>query len=138
MGARRKDWEARLGAYLDKVRARPFRYGQHDCCLFAGNAVRAMTGRDPVKEFRGKYRSAATAQRALREIGGGDLAHVMTAKFGTPIAPALAQRGDLVMSDGSLGVCMGGFAYFVGEEGGAAGLIRVARAPWVAPLSWTV
>lgn len=130
------DWEARLAAYLDCVRYEPFAYGRHDCALHSANAVMAMTGEDFAAEFRGRYRSAAGSIRALRQYGAGDLASTITAKFGEPIPTAFAQRGDLVMTEGSVGVCMGGFGYFAGEEGGEPGLVVVARRAWEA--AWRV
>lgn len=55
----------------------------------------------------------------------------------TPLdAPAFAMRGDVVMAQGSLGICIGGSALFVGEEEGAPGLVRVVRGEWTR--AWAV
>lgn len=124
---RYNDWENRLAAYLDSVRHAEYRYGEHDCALHAANAVLAMTGEDFAADVRGHYRSVAGSVRALRKYGAGDLALTVTAKLGEPIAPALARRGDVVMNDGSTGICMGDFGYFVAID---AGLVRIARKDW--------
>lgn len=130
---RLSDWEARLSAYLAGMADVDLVYGKTDCCMFAAGAVIALTGEDPMPEFRGRYRSAAGASRALRTIGAGDLASTLSAKFESkPIG--FAQRGDLVMHDGAVGVCVGADALFVPLEG--SGLVRVPRRDWSA--AWAV
>lgn len=131
------DWEARLAAYLEPLRLRAFAWGQHDCCTFAAGAVTAMTGVDPMPEFRGRYSTALGSARALRRIGAGDLAATLDRKF--EAAPAsLAHRGDIVMSSGLLGINWGAFLFAVGREGDREGLIRIERARWVNPRAWRV
>lgn len=134
---RKPDWETRLAAYLEPLRTRPFEWGRHDCCTFASGAVEAMTDVDPMLEFRGKYRSAASATRALRTIGAGDLARTLDAKFRRVPAP-LAQRGDIVMHDGLLAICLGGVIVAVGREGERDGLVLFQRAEWIDPLAWRI
>lgn len=130
---RLSNWEARLAAYLEGRAGASLVWGKCDCCLFAAGAVEAMTGQDPMPEFRGKYRSQAGAFRALRTIGAGDLASTLSAKFeGRPIGHA--RRGDLVMHDGAVGVCIGADALFMPLEG--AGLVRIPRRDWSA--AWAV
>lgn len=124
-------WEAALSEYIDSKRDAPFEYGVNDCCMFAAGAVLAMTGEDPMSEFRGKYRSLAGAVRALKEIGQGDLEATIDAKF--PVVPVgVAQRGDLAYFDNSIGVIMGGWAWFVSDDG----LERVPRSMW--DKAWSV
>jgi len=134
---RKPDWETRLAAYLDPLRLRAFAWGQHDCCTFAAGAVEAMTGVDPMPEFRGHYSTLRGSVRALRSVGRGDLASTLDAKF-EAVAASLAQRGDIVMSSGLLGVCFGAFLIAVGREGDREGLIRIDRAAWTAPRAWRV
>jgi hypothetical protein len=131
------DWETRLAAYLEPLRLRAFDWGSHDCCTFAGGAVQAMTGIDPMAEFRGHYSTAIGSARALRKFGAGDLASTLDTKF-ERVSAALAHRGDVLMSGGLLGICMGGFLIAVGLEGDREGLIRFDRAGWTAPLAWHV
>jgi hypothetical protein len=134
---RKPDWEARLAAYLEPLRARPFAWGQHDCCTFSAGAVAAMTDVDPMPEFRGRYTTAIGSARALRRFGRGTLAATLDAKF-ERVEPAFAQRGDVVMSSGLLGICMGPFLVAVGREGDREGLVRIERARWVEPRAWRV
>lgn len=131
------DWEARLAAYLAPLRAMPFAWGAHDCCTFTAGAVEAVTGVDPMPEFRGRYRTRLGSLRALRRFGAGTLEATIDAKFARTHA-AIAQRGDLVMSNGVMGLCFGAFLIAVGSEGDREGLIRIDRARWVDPIAWAV
>lgn len=131
------NWEARLAAYLSPLRLRPFAWGSHDCCLFAAGAVEAMTGVDPMPEFRGRYSTAIGAARALKRYGAGTLDTTLNTKF-APVPAALAHRGDIIMSDGLLGICGGSFLYAVGSEGEREGLVSIDRARWDDPLAWRV
>lgn len=126
---RRGDWEAALAHYLAQCEGKPYAYGSHDCALFAAGAVMAMTGTDIAAEFRGKYRSQAGSVRALRTIGAGTLEATIDAKL-EPVAVGFAQRGDLVLHEGAVGVSAGRFAVFVGDMDEAPKLIRVPRAAW--------
>jgi hypothetical protein len=131
------DWEARLAAYLEPLRTLPFAWGRHDCCTFTAGAVKAMTGVDPMPEFRGRYTTARGSVRALRRIGAGTLASTLSGKFET-VDPSLAHRGDIIMSNGLLGICLGPFLVAVGSGGEREGLIRIDRGDWVAPRAWHV
>ena len=134
---RRVDWEVRLAAFFEQHRARVFAWGSWDCCHFAAGSVEAMTGVDPMPEFRGKYRTAAGAARALKRHGAGTLSGTLDRKF-TAVPAALARRGDIIMSDGLLGLCWGAFLIAVGSDGDREGLIRIAREAWIEPLAWRV
>lgn len=123
-------WEARLGTYLAERRTMPFAWGSNDCALFAAGAVEAMTGSDPAAAFRGAYRSMAGSVRALKQHGAGTLEATIDALF-PAIPTGFVRRGDLVWNGEAVGVCVGAVALFVGQEGDAAGLVRVPRAEWV-------
>lgn len=129
------DWEARLAAYLASVAGLPHAYGSHDCALHAANAVIALTDEDPAARFRGRYSTQIGSLRALRRYGEGTLEATFDAAF-PEIPCAFAQRGDIVLRDGSVGVCLGGDAAFVGEEGGLPGLVRFPRREWAK--AWAV
>ena len=121
------DWEDRLRTYLDRVEEEPFKWGSHDCALFAAACVNAQTGVDPAEAFRGKYDDAKGAAAALREYGAGTLFRTVQSWFGKPTSVHFAKRGDVVMRDPTTtGICVGQFSYFVGEE---QGLQRLAIIP---------
>ena len=89
---RLKNWPSRFAALVASVRARPFEWGKHDCCLWAASAVLAITGRDPGAQWRAGYRTGRAALLILGSIGGLEAAGAMS---GRPIAPALACEGDV-------------------------------------------
>lgn len=134
---RKPDWETRLAAYLDPLRLRPFDWGRHDCCTFTAGAVQAMTDVDPMPEFRGQYSTAIGSARALVRLGRGTLAATLDEKF-EAVPASLAQRGDIVMSNGLLGICWGGVLFAVGREGEREGLVRIDRRQWGEPRAWRV
>jgi hypothetical protein len=118
-------WEEALSNYIITKRHEPFEYGVNDCCLFAAGAVEAITGEDPMSEFRGKYDSLKTSLKAIQDIGAGTLEATMDGKF-PEVAIGHAQRGDLAFFNDSVGVVVGGFAYFVSDDG----LERINRSFW--------
>ena len=140
---RRDDWPGRLLALIAERRATPFAWGRHDCALFACDAVEAMTGVDPAKGLRGKYRSALGARRALKEHAGAGLtatARKIAKVHGCPEVPVLmAQRGDLAIVETeapggkrvlSLGVVMGEDVTVPGVNAMAAVPVSDARRAW--------
>lgn len=97
-----------LDAFLRDHMAKPFVWGSNDCCLFAANAIQAMTGEDIADDFRDKYDSQASAFALIKSVTGGDsvidaIAHCATkhrltewlSADGKPL-PLMARRGDLV------------------------------------------
>lgn len=124
-------WEEMLSQYIESKRFEPFEYGKNDCCIFISGAVQAMTGVDPMEEFRGQYDSLLTSAKVLKSIGAGDLESTLDGKF--PVVPVgKAQRGDLAFFDDSVGLIAGSFAWFVSDDG----LERVPRSLW--SKSWSV
>jgi len=86
----------------------PFAWGTNDCCLFAADAIAAMTGVDIAVDFRGEdgepaYTDEASALEMIRNVTGGesvaDAAWWCAEKFEMPEwpYPLQAQRGDLVV-----------------------------------------
>jgi hypothetical protein len=122
---RKTNWEEELSDYIASKRDEPFEYGVNDCCMFAAGAVEAMTGENPMEEFVGSYKTLAGSLRSLKNIGEGSLEATIDGKF-DEVEIGRAQRGDLAFFDGSVGVVLGGFAYFVTDEG----LERISRDYW--------
>ena len=126
---RKDNWPARLVAKIEAARDKPFSWGEHDCCTFASACVEAMTGENPMKIFKGRYRSEADAGSILRQKGAGNLLDTLTEILGKPVPVEKAERGDVVYSvfetGPSVGVCFGKNSYFVGEESGRDGLISL-------------
>lgn len=106
----------RLGDYIDAQRARPFVWGEHDCCTFVFGAVKLRTGIDLMAGWPA-YATRRGAAEALRAHGAGTLLETVRAHMGE-IPPARARDWDVVMaSNGALGICCGRLSAFLGEDG---------------------
>ena len=116
---RLRDWPERLDALLRAHACTPFTWGRHDCCTFAADAVRAVTGVDVMGSLRGQYSTAAGARRLTSELGGLNAA--VTRLLGTPIAPTGATVGDVLLlaqdARELLAVCNGTAAIAPGRTG---------------------
>lgn len=138
MTSRLPDWERRLSDFLARNADRPFAWGSWDCALAATAAAAAITGEDRAAVFRTiGYSTERGARQALRDHGAGTLIRTMNSLY--PRKPkAFAQRGDIVMAKGALGICVGPRALFVGEQHliealnlpVRTGLIPVDRSAW--------
>jgi hypothetical protein len=90
----------------------PHTYGENDCCTFAADGIKAMTGVDIAEDFRG-YTTEAGALKAIKKITGGstvdDVANYVAKKYElTELThPLMAQRGDLVLVEQADGPLMG-------------------------------
>lgn len=133
--SRLPDWEARLSRFITANRNRPFQWGEWDCALYATACAAELTGIDRAAEFRGTYQDRIGSARALRELGKGTLVATMDSLFERK-SPSRAGRGDLIGAQGAVGVCMGGYGLFVGEEGSRAGLVKIERRHWT--IAWGV
>ena len=101
------DWTA-WHRFVAERSAMPFAgYDQHDCCArFAAGAVEALTGADPLARFGSQWTTARGVRRVVRRHGGLDAA---VDEVLTPVAPALARRGDVGFApspDGGVGALM--------------------------------
>jgi hypothetical protein len=136
------DWETRLSDLILERLNQPFKWGVHDCALWAADARLAVTGVDAAAGYRGTYRTAKGALRRLRRVDGvGTPAEAADKHWGPRLRPALVKVGDPVAADLvrlgihetgglldlglSLGVCYGRNSLFVGVEGGRPGLLSV-------------
>jgi hypothetical protein len=120
--SRVSDWETRLSEYIASKRSVTFEWGVEDCCTFSAGAVEALTGVDPVPEYRGAY---STALQSARVLDGKTMEEVLDSKF-DEVPIGFAQRGDLVLMDDCVGVVAGDYAWFISE----VGLERVKRGLW--------
>lgn len=126
-----RDWQARLAAFVADRRTMPFSWGVNDCCIFAADAVCAMTGQDPAAALRG-YSTAIEAARLVDQHGG--LRQIATDALGAEVLPVMATIGDVVLvaNEGRelLAVCNLGTAIAPGEWGIVALGMNAALAAW--------
>lgn len=97
MTNKQRGWENRLIAYIGGCAKSPFRPGRLDCSLFAGGAVKAMTGEDYTKDFRGKYKKIETGQKLLKSKGFNDHIEYVASIFEEHPSPLFARRGDIAV-----------------------------------------
>ena len=116
------DWPARLENFIEIAKRREFKWGSSDCCLFAADAVREITGEDYAAEFRHLYDTEDAAYALLESYGYGSLRDVITAKLHWPLNIEHASRGDVVVATfrgrETAGICLGIYSAFLKETGG--------------------
>ena len=106
-----------------KYRNSKFAWGQLDCCLYAANVLKAITGIDYAKDLRNRYSTKFGATRVIKESGAKDVIDIVSNQLNSvPLRDVdNAKLGDLVAKkEGkgySIGVCDGTFGVFIGEEG---------------------
>lgn len=121
---RLRDWPERLADLFKTREHEPFKWGTHDCCIFAADAVLAVTGYDPAADLRDTYSSATEAAKVLERFGG--VAGVAIKRAGRVVSALAAQPGDIGLSryedDRPTLAVWGGNAWHVA---GATGLVVV-------------
>jgi hypothetical protein len=100
-----------MKAFIQTHKNKPFVWGENDCCLFAANAVLALTGNDLAAEFRGKYSTELGAARALKKHGYSSIEMLLNAKLGESIAPLSAKNGDVALVENHLGQLAAGIVF---------------------------
>jgi hypothetical protein len=128
---RHREWQSALAELVAQRMAAPFEWGVNDCCLFAADAVRAMTGRDPAADARG-YTTERQAARVLKQLGGLE-ALASTRAGGEEVPPAMARVGDVVlgkMDRECLGVCTGETWHAPSAAGLVAAPMSAALKAW--------
>jgi hypothetical protein len=131
------NWSHQLDRLCQQRLHMPFAWGPNDCAAFAADAVLAMRGHDSLHGLRLPRTSARAAGRAKGAIGGF---HAALRRAGLQeVAPALAQRGDLVLLHqpahgrrmrSLLAVCMGAWAVAPSTHGLASVPMNQAVAAW--------
>lgn len=117
---RLRGWRTNLAAVLTACPARPFEWGEHDCCLgLAVPAVKAVIGIDLGAPYRGQYATALGALLALKRQGFETLVDLADSQF-IRQATARARVGDLA-------------AIQAGETGWALGVVTGPRIAVLAP-----
>lgn len=114
---RQLNWHQHLAQTLQAAMTRPFSWGEHDCCLFAADCVQAVTGADVATDFRGTYRTAPGAKKAI--LARADSLTALIDGLFARVDARLVQRGDVVLFDGpqgeTLGVVWYGAVWAAGE-----------------------
>lgn len=119
-----------LIAFLGERLTLPFGWRRggavQDCCSFAFDGAEAQTGRDVWAEERRRYSSARGATRVIHRYGS--IRAIADARF-QPVAPALAQRGDIALVDSGRRSGEDSLAIVEGETLAAPGVDGLVRLP---------
>ena len=118
------NWRAALSKYISAVGAKPFKFGEHDCALFAAGAIEAMTGEDIAASFRG-YTSEIEGLMKVKRAGYDSHVDVFRLDLDPTEDP---QTGDIAVVEGFDGMTVGVVVDNVVIVAGRRKLERVAVA----------
>lgn len=132
---RLEDWPEKLNDFLSADHE--FSWPLCNCALFAADGVKAQTGKDFAKAYRGPKTKKGMISR-LAKICGGGVEEAATKELGEPLKGVLlAKRGDVVSFDygdgPSLGLCSGLHGVFISENEGIIKVpLKICRKAWSA------
>ena len=89
-----------------------FEWGAADCFAFVTGRAGIDTSHMPPRTYTGRIGAA----RYIKRLGFNSLADLMDSLM-TPKPVGFAQRGDVLLKDGCLGICKGTYGLFLAETG---------------------
>lgn len=131
---RQHDWMLRFDALVKGRHRSAYRWGEHDCCMWAADCVEAVTGHDPASAFRGAYTDEDGAAAVLAAHGG--IAGLASRLLGPSVDPRFACTGDvglMVPLDGggsALCVCAGEHWLAAGVRGLSVVPLEAVERAW--------
>ncbi len=114
--ARVPGWDRAVEELATAHIAIPPEWGVSDCLMCAADAMKAVTGIDPLAQFRGKYKTEAGAARKMRKNGCENVKDVFETYLQLePVNRLSARRGDvgvMLINDEYVAgfICGSGFA----------------------------
>lgn len=115
---RKNNWPEKLDEVLNRYRATQFEYGRADCWLFVTDAISAITENTLYNEaIEASYTSLKSGLKFIKKTYGVKHYEDLPDVFFKQINPRMAQRGDLVMFNKTMGICIGAFGLFLKDEG---------------------
>lgn len=95
---RREDWQERLHGAVEMARGIPFRYGVHDCCLWAARCIDVMCDTRLTQQVvdRFNYTDKDGADAIIAAAGGLD--KLLSSFLGEPVRGTYAAPGDVVLA----------------------------------------
>lgn len=114
------NFELELRDFIASRRRIPFDWARNNCGFFCADWILRITGVDPAAPWRGSINNQADADAVIENHGG--MRGLAESLMGKAIQPLQARPGDIVLapiaegtSEG-LGICVGPYAAFVGDE----------------------
>lgn len=115
---RKENWAKELSSTLETWQNMPFIWGETDCFHFAMACINNMTGRTIAAEINCTYSTFRGSLKQLKkEFQVNGLAEFASSLF-AHIPLVQARRGDLVLYQGALGICLGRKSAFMTETQG--------------------
>lgn len=106
---RHSDWEDRLNDVVAKHQAMPGKWGTSDCWIMTMDAIEAVAGERILTHLQA-YASEADGYKVFRKAGYKlTVEEALADALGEPLAPVLAQRGDVGVIERDGGVSCGVF-----------------------------
>ena len=119
-----------LNEYLNEIKTKPFKWGEHDCLIFTNEAWRRLYGYPWAPEFLGEYMDGERILRRdeikakLLEISGKDT-FIKAVDDKLQRYNGIPPRGALLLSKaagrwvigGALGICVGTHGAFISWSG---------------------
>jgi hypothetical protein len=99
------DWESKLDGLLSERKGSNFTWGQHDCCLFVGDAVLAMSGVDIAEWFRGKYSDSNKAYSLLKDYSGSSSGGIGSVMNQLSLLYNMAEIPRMTACHGDIALC---------------------------------
>lgn len=116
------NWDLTLSAYIESSKSTVFEWGVNDCALWASRFVALITGSEHAVAWQGLYDTEETAAALMLARGFSGVEAIADSIL--DIVPVkLAQRGDLILFAGALGICDGRKSYILTLEQGMVSVL---------------
>lgn len=115
-------WQTNLLTTIEGLQNTPFKWGENDCCIFAAKCIDAQYGTAISSEVIGQYDSEISCKRyMIKRAKTSSLAGVLDTFLPVRVGAKYAQRGDVVIFEGILGLTAGvlwsGVVWAMGPDG---------------------
>lgn len=121
---RKSDWPTQLTNYIESKKEVKFRWGKHDCAMFAFGAIDAMTETRFIEHLSKRWHSKKSADAFIKKVKGVEhlLARIAKVYKWKRQAANVAQRGDMMVyrinGEITLAVCVGASSVAPGKKKG--------------------
>lgn len=121
------NWAKKLAEYIKENESKAFEWGAFDCCMFAAECCKIVSGIDPASSYRGKYKTEMGAKRVIKN-GHGSLESILDSHY-ERININFLQRGDVCTMTSEYGKAVA--VYFGGDWWGTTdtGVKRINCTP---------
>jgi hypothetical protein len=127
-----EDWWPRLQGTVRLFEGVPFTWGETDCAMFACACIKATTGHDLGKTWRGIYKTRLASVARLRHRGHRTLESAAEAALlaigAVEIDPRAARCGDIGINESDVLAVRMPPGFVARREKGDFALVKVSRA----------